>query len=478
MTYFTTTLAVVAGACLALGLLYGFVGARRVADRTADVLFAAFSFAYAGAVLSARAVYLAESPTSARSLDQSTALFASLGFALLLLFVVAYTRSSRGWGVVARLLSATFIGIGVVSAVAPDLVVGEASSVDRVELPWGEQVLVSSAAGAALEPAVLVAQLAAIVVITAMTIAELRRGDRERAVFLVVGIGWFVATLVVDVLVDVGVVDFVYLSDVGFVGFVVGTSLQLAKSAMDTEDELRGYQGHLEEMVDEQTAQLKSAQAELLAQTARKAAEDERTRLSRDLHDAVTQLLFSVNLIAQSLPQLYESDPEQAKRSSVELVRLSRGALAEMRTLLRELRPHTIVETDLGVLITQVTQGLAARHDLTTHITTSLGGPVPSDVHVATYRVAQEAVNNVAKHAGAGSLSVGLTGRGESVHLSVADDGCGFDTSAVPTGSMGLRIMAERAAEIGARLSVTSEPAGGTTVTLDWPVAPAGVGHE
>jgi signal transduction histidine kinase len=194
----------------------------------------------------------------------------------------------------------------------------------------------------------------------------------------------------------------------------------------------------------------------------------ERSRLARDLHDVVTQLLFSINLVAGSLPRLWRSEPDMAERSTNELQRLTRGALAEMRTLLRELRPQTIADTDLGTLVTQLTEGLAARHDIPAEIRTEVNGDLPSDVHIALYRIAQEAMNNVAKHANASSLIVDLTGGHGHVHLSVIDDGYGFDEAEVNSDSMGLDIMRERANGIGAELSVISEPEAGTAVEVTW----------
>jgi two-component system nitrate/nitrite sensor histidine kinase NarX len=157
-----------------------------------------------------------------------------------------------------------------------------------------------------------------------------------------------------------------------------------------------------------------------------------------------------------------------AERSTNELQRLTRGALAEMRTLLRELRPQTIADTDLGTLVTQLTEGLAARHDIPAEIRAEVNGDLPPDVHIALYRIAQEAMNNVAKHANASSLVVDLTGDDGVVHLSIADDGYGFDAAEVSSDHMGLDIMEERASGIGANLTVTSEPDAGTTVDVSW----------
>jgi signal transduction histidine kinase len=211
-----------------------------------------------------------------------------------------------------------------------------------------------------------------------------------------------------------------------------------------------------------------AAQEQLLAQATVQATTDERDRLARELHDVITQLLFSINLIAGSLPRLWRDKPGQAERSTAELQRFTRGALAEMRTLLRELRPNTISETDLGVLITHLSDGLSARHDIPATVTTNMAGTLPAEVHLAVYRIGQEAIANIGKHANASSFVVDLDGTPRRVQLSIVDDGRGLDASNTTEGGMGLDIMRERAVEIGASLTIASLPASGTAVTLSW----------
>jgi signal transduction histidine kinase len=221
-------------------------------------------------------------------------------------------------------------------------------------------------------------------------------------------------------------------------------------------------------MVEERSAQLKEAQELLLVQAEQQAAIAERSRLARELHDVVTQILFSINLVASSLPQLWERDPAMARRSTAELQRFTRGALGEMRTLLRELRPQTIVDADLALLITHLSDGLAARHDIPTTVHAEMEGSLPPDVHVAIYRIAQETLSNIAKHAQASSLDVTLVGTASLVDLTIVDDGYGFDVANIRTGAMGLDIMRERAEEIGAVLTVSSQLGIGTEVAVVW----------
>jgi signal transduction histidine kinase len=200
------------------------------------------------------------------------------------------------------------------------------------------------------------------------------------------------------------------------------------------------------------------------------AVSEERSRLARELHDSVTQLLFSINLIALSLGRLWKRDPAMAERSTAELQRLTRGALAEMRTLLRELRPQTIAATELGTLLEQLSDGLSARHDISVEVEVGQICGLPAEVHVAVYRIAQEALNNITKHAEASQVGVGLVCDDAAVRLTIVDDGQGFDLDDVPPGHMGLEIMQERATAIGAELQIDSRPGTGTSVVVSWPI--------
>jgi nitrate/nitrite-specific signal transduction histidine kinase len=219
--------------------------------------------------------------------------------------------------------------------------------------------------------------------------------------------------------------------------------------------------------------------ARLYEQAQELAVVEERGRLARDLHDAVTQTLFSASLIAEALPALWESDQDEGRRLLAEMRRLSRGALAEMRTLLLELRPAAVVEASLGDLLRQLAEAVAGRKDVSVTVSVEGQCTLPTDVHVALYRIAQEALNNVVKHAHASQVTVGLrcssslpTGTGEGqqkmVELHVSDDGRGFDPSSISPDHLGLGIMRERAQAIGATLEIESRPGHGTQVMVVW----------
>ena len=202
------------------------------------------------------------------------------------------------------------------------------------------------------------------------------------------------------------------------------------------------------------------------------AASRERQRLARDLHDAVSQTLFSVSLIAEVLPRIYERDPAQGRERLEELRQLTRGALAEMRMLLLELRPAALAETSLPDLLRQLSEAVIGRARIPVDVSLEADEEIPPEVTVALYRIAQEALNNVAKHAGAAHAAVLLSERRErsasTLELTVRDDGCGFDPADTRAGRLGLAIMAERAESIGADLELQSARGQGTRVRVVW----------
>jgi nitrate/nitrite-specific signal transduction histidine kinase len=209
--------------------------------------------------------------------------------------------------------------------------------------------------------------------------------------------------------------------------------------------------------------------ARLLRQVEAAAAQEERQRLARELHDAVTQTLFSASLIAEVLPELWAKNEPLARQRLADLHALNRGALAEMRTLLLELRPAALVESTLPDLLGQLAAALRGRCqlqvDLAVEGTPSPTGLVP-EVQIALYRIAQEALNNIARHANASRVEIQLAFGAAGVLLEIADDGCGFDTGAGRPDSFGLAIMRERARQIGAELQIDSQPGSGTRISV------------
>jgi len=208
--------------------------------------------------------------------------------------------------------------------------------------------------------------------------------------------------------------------------------------------------------------------ARLYARAEETAVAEERSRLARDLHDAVTQTLFSTALIAEALPQIYEANPSEGRRRAEELHQLTRGALAEMRTLLLELRPHALAEARLEDLLRQLADAAIGRARIPVHLHTEGSGRLPAPVQVALYRIAQEALNNAVKHAHASQINLTYTVQPGSVRLAVKDDGAGFDPAAVQGAHFGVSIMRERAAAIDATLTIETGAGQGTEIRAEW----------
>ncbi len=217
-----------------------------------------------------------------------------------------------------------------------------------------------------------------------------------------------------------------------------------------------------------QRAAIAIEQAQLQDQAQKTAVYEERQRLARDLHDAVTQTLFSASLVSEVLPSLWEKDPELGRSRLNVLNELTKGALAEMRTLLFELRPSALAAADLEELIRQLAASLIGRARLPVDLEIQGSGDISPEAKVVFYRVAQEALNNIAKHAQASHVHIRLTRSSSGIELVVEDDGIGFDPKTVSSDHLGLRIMQERADSIGAALHVESGKDKGTRLSFSW----------
>ncbi len=208
--------------------------------------------------------------------------------------------------------------------------------------------------------------------------------------------------------------------------------------------------------------------ARLRDQVGEAAALAERERLARELHDAVTQTLFSAGLIAEALPRVWERDPEQAREGLEELRQLTRAASAEMRALLLELRPAALTEKPLGELLRHLTDAVTIRTRVPVTLTVEGDSSLPPEMQIALYRISQEALNNVVKHAAATEASIHLRCEPERVTLTIRDDGRGFDVIHALPDQLGVGIMEERARSIGAHFEISSRPGQGTQVRVDW----------
>jgi signal transduction histidine kinase len=649
MNYFALSLGVVAGIAIAFGILFLFIGLRRKDNKRLNFTFALFSLSYGGATLFAINQYAVTSMDEYILASRLIGPLVALGWIFLIWYVAFYT------GVAPRifllLLSIAFIAAGVANTIGGYSIVEEVNGLTTLTLSWGEQIAIGEVVEGPWFFVFLAAQLAAVLYILIASLLQFRRGERAAALVLAFGLLWLIAIIVVDNLVDLGVIDLFFPSDYGFLGLAIAMSLKMANDVIRTEEELEVYHQELEELVGDSAAELELSNAKLVteieerqqAQTSLEqhtreldtlhsigttlsnvtdlpaalqsaqelitelfdaaiayvivpstesdgvniavgydrdfggvgttpldpsvaglapirrvlnegvpvaiseteslslrpemleqlserplesvllvplivrgtttgllaigndragrdfgaaeialaetvagdiarvienarlyeqaqetGAHEERDRLARDLHDAVTQTIYSATLIGEALPSVWERNPEEGRRNLLKLRQLIRGALAEMRTLLFELRPASPESADLATLLRQLGDALTGRTRIPVKVVVDGESDLPAEVNITLYRIAQEAFNNIAKHAGAERVNLLLRFEPDNVVLAIRDNGRGFDPEEIDPERMGVQIMRERAASIGARLVIRSQPGQGTRILISW----------
>jgi GAF domain-containing protein len=209
--------------------------------------------------------------------------------------------------------------------------------------------------------------------------------------------------------------------------------------------------------------------ARLYEQAQQMAVSEERNRLARDLHDSVTQSLYGITLYAQAAAgHLAAGRMDKLAGHLRELQETSQDALAEMRLLIFELRPPVLTEEGLVAALQSRLSAVEGRAGVKTEFRSEMQGRLPLVVEEGLYRIAQEALNNCLKHAHARRIVVTVRRDNHTATLTIADDGVGFDPTTVrERGGLGLSDMEERAAQLGARLSVSSKPGEGTQVCVE-----------
>jgi len=198
---------------------------------------------------------------------------------------------------------------------------------------------------------------------------------------------------------------------------------------------------------------------------------EERKRLARELHDSVTQTLFSIGLTAEAATELLDSEPARAREQLGHLQELTRTAMLEMRSLIFELRPAELETEGLGAALRKHVEVLQRLHDQQIELTVDGDRRLPPEIERALLRIAQEALGNALRHGGARHVRLALDARDSRVLLRVEDDGHGFDPEEAATRSrrLGLTSMRERAEAIGGALAIDSAPGRGTTVEIEVP---------
>lgn len=210
----------------------------------------------------------------------------------------------------------------------------------------------------------------------------------------------------------------------------------------------------------------------LLQQVSEAAAQEERNRLARDLHDSIKQQLFSINVGTATAQERWERDPEGARAALQDVRRSVREAMVEMQAMLHQLRPQALASSGLIEALREQCEALGYRTGAA--VSLELGEPVPDDrlppgAQETLFRIAQEALGNVARHARARRVLVRLGREGDAVHLRVEDDGQGFELGAESSG-MGLRNITERMEPFSGTLDIVSTPGVGTVLRVAIPL--------
>jgi signal transduction histidine kinase len=233
------------------------------------------------------------------------------------------------------------------------------------------------------------------------------------------------------------------------------------------------------ERIDDQVSSLSrlaERNAALAAEASALAAADERNRLARDLHDGVKQQLFGLSLSVGAVESIVEHDPADARQRLRDLSAQARRIHEALDEIILQLRPASLADQGLASALRELGTAWSARTGLRFSLTIDPRASfddVPFADEYALYRVAQEALSNVARHAGARTAHLSLDGTSEIIALSVSDDGHGFDAAvAPPATSTGLAGMRERLAERGGGLSIDTSPGEGTILRAEIPRSP------
>lgn len=224
-------------------------------------------------------------------------------------------------------------------------------------------------------------------------------------------------------------------------------------------------QSNLIDTLEDQVRERSAIAADLAADNARL---EERNRISSDLHDAVSQTLFSSVILSETITNMKRYEPKRVKALLGDIRNLNQSALSEMRMLIMELRPQLIKDNSLGELLSQLSQTFETQNNIpvTTDITDQ--PELPEPIKMVFYRIAQESLNNISKHARSHSVSVVFDGTKSQALLIVEDDGVGFSEDGIPAGHWGLDIMKKRLKDIGGSLEIETTLDKGTRITALW----------
>ncbi len=197
---------------------------------------------------------------------------------------------------------------------------------------------------------------------------------------------------------------------------------------------------------------------------------EERNRLARELHDGVKQQLFSLNLTVGAIKSIVRSNPDVAEERLNQVVLQSQQIHQELDAIIKQLRPLALEDHGLAHALERLTQTWQASHNATVTYQAVAAREVARDIEEALYRVTQEALQNIGKHANAQSVDLQLTYSDADLQLTIADNGIGFDQSSQRDSGLGMRSMQERMSNVGGTLTVSSVPGRGTTLKASVPI--------
>jgi signal transduction histidine kinase len=447
-----------AASLFTIALIHALVWSRRP-HSGAQLLFALAAVAAGGNAIAESCVYRALTvETMAVALKWYVAM-GSFWLIALMWFIAAYTGVGKMGRRLAVGISVVFVIALVINYLAPhSFLYTDIRGLRVVSLPWGEQIRLPDGSDSPWRLVTDASILGVFLLIANGCVNQWRKGQKTLAGVFGTSVALFIVCFGTHAfLVDTGRLDSPYLSTYGFLVVALVMGHDLAGRVMKA---------------SELAARLKQKEADL-----RTAVAEERSRIAGDLHDSVTQTLFSTAAIADALPDVWTRYPEEARRGLGDLRQLTKGALAEMRALLLELRPAALLEKNLGELLVQLADATAARTRIPVTAEVACDRPLSEDVQIGLYRVAQEALNNVIKHAQAGRATIGLSGDAGKVILRISDDGRGFAPGASEPGRLGLEIMRERVHTMGASLEIESAPGEGTTIEVTWTDKPGRDSH-
>ncbi|GGD58379.1 HAMP domain-containing sensor histidine kinase [Paenibacillus nasutitermitis] len=242
------------------------------------------------------------------------------------------------------------------------------------------------------------------------------------------------------------------------------------------EDEIGLMASRLNEMaghIQRQIAalqKLSTEKAEMGEQLKKSAILEERQRLARELHDAVSQQLFAISMMTSTLTESPDLNAGKARKQITMVDKLAGNAQNEMRALLRQLRPATLEGKSLKEGLQELVEEIADKQSLDIRSEIEPVEGLPKGVEDHLFRITQEGLSNVLRHSQADSLSVKLGFYNKQIHLKITDNGIGFDANAVKSSSFGLKTVQERAHEIGGVATIVSFPGKGTQLEVKVPI--------